>query len=284
MFHTEKNLRDYTTFGIGGPARYFIEVHHPEEMSAVLRFCEKQALPFFILGKGSNTLFDDRGYNGVVIANRIHFLNQNQDGQVQAGAGYSFSLLGSQTARQGWTGLEFAAGIPGTVGGAVFMNAGANGSETCDSLISVDFMTLTGEIVTFYSAELEFRYRYSAFREKKGAIISATFQLQRSPDARKKQLKIVNYRQSTQPYGLRSAGCIFKNPPQTSAGALIDKAGLKDAMIGGARVSSLHANFIVAESGATAEDVQSLIIMIKEKVKAEFDIELESEVCYVPFA
>lgn len=282
-FEEGKILRKLTTIGIGGEARWYIEVDQIEQMQAILKFCHQESLPFFILGKGSNTLFDDRGFNGVVIANRISFMNQPSDGFFHVGAGYSFSLLGTQTARQGWTGLEFASGIPGSVGGAVFMNAGANGAETCDSLVQVEFVNDEGDIIVLKRDEIEFAYRYSAFQKTTGAIVAASFQLQPSETARQRQLEIIRYRQSTQPYGDKSAGCIFRNPGVKPAGALIDQAGLKGLSIGGAKVSLMHANFIVADDHATAKDVLALIELIRHKVKESSGIELESEVRYISY-
>jgi UDP-N-acetylmuramate dehydrogenase len=276
-------LRNLTTIGIGGEARWYIEIHQIEQMQSILKFCHQESLPYFILGKGSNTLFDDRGFNGVVIANRIHFMNESDQGLFHVAAGYSFSLLGSQTARKGWSGLEFASGIPGSVGGAVFMNAGANGSETCDSLIQVQFITHEGELKVLKRSELQFDYRTSSFQSIPGSIISASFQLQPSETARQRQLEIIRYRQMTQPYSEKSAGCIFRNPSMKSAGALIDQAGLKGLKVGGAKVSTLHANFIVAEEAAYAQDVIALIDLIRDRVKESLGVELESEVRYIPY-
>ena len=142
-------LKDLCTFGIGGAAQFYTEVRTVEEMQQALLYCREQNLPYFILGKGSNCLFDDRGFAGLVIHNKIDFKEENPPGAFHVGAGFNFSLLGTQTARAGWTGLEFASGIPGTVGGAVFMNAGANGKETCETLISVDFLTPEGDFKVF---------------------------------------------------------------------------------------------------------------------------------------
>lgn len=281
----EKNrsLKELTTFGIGGPARYFSEAHSIEEMQQLLSFCHEQQLPFFILGKGSNTLFDDRGFNGLVIANRVDFLHRPAEPIWSAGAGYSFSLLGSQTARQGWSGLEFASGIPGSVGGAVFMNAGANGHETSETLLAVDFISATGEYQKLARSDLHFSYRSSSFHQLKGAIVGATFQLTPSSSARTTQLSIIQYRQKTQPYKDKSAGCIFRNPAQIPAGALIEQQGLKGQSIGGAQVSDMHANFVVNRGTATAQDVLALIQLIKQQIQDRTGIVLEPEVRYIPY-
>lgn len=277
-----RRLSDLTTFGIGGCARYFIEVRQIEEMQQVLRLCKEQSLPFFILGKGSNTLFSDEGFEGVVIANRIDFMERPVEGVFRAGAGYSFSLLGVQTARQGWSGLEFASGIPASVGGAVWMNAGANGHETCEALTTVEFVTPEGELLCLPRSELSFSYRHSPFQQRAGAIVAATFTLKALPSARQDQLAIIKYRQATQPYGEKSAGCVFRNPICGAAGALIERSGLKGRTVGGVEVSHKHANFIVNSGGATARDVLELIAVIQKEVKEKQDVELQHEICVIP--
>lgn len=279
----DKLLKEICTFGIGGPARFYVEARTIEEMQASLQYCLDENLPFFILGRGSNCLFDDRGFAGLVIHNKIDFKEEHPEGLFHVGGGYNFSLLGSQTARAGWSGLEFASGIPGSVGGAVFMNAGANGKETCETLVSVDFMTPEGDLKILKKEDLHFSYRHSSFQKLSGAIVGATFKLQPSSEARQKQIEIITYRKNTQPYGEKSAGCIFRNPNCGHAGALIDQSGLKGFQIGGAKVSEMHANFIVNTEKAKAADVLELIEHIKKKVKEHSGMDLESEVRFIPF-
>lgn len=283
QFQENRPLSELCTFEIGGPARYFVEVRTIDEMRQALLACHERNLPYFILGKGSNSLFDDRGFNGAVILNKIDFLERPSPETFHVGAGYNFSLLGTQTARQGFSGLEFASGIPGTVGGAVFMNAGANGTETCSALVSVDFMTETGELQHLTKEALSFSYRTSCFQKMSGAIVGATFVLTHSETARTKQIDIINYRKKTQPYNAPSAGCVFRNPVCGHAGALIEQSGLKGTSIGGAEVSVVHANFIINKGEATSRDVLNLIKIIQEKVKEKTAVELESEVRYIPF-
>lgn len=278
-----KLLSEICTFGIGGPAKIYIEVHSLEEMQHAFSYCRDEKMPFFILGKGSNCLFDDRGYAGVIIHNKIDFKKESDGGVFYVGAGYNFSLLGSQTARAGWSGLEFASGIPGTVGGAIFMNAGANGSETYDHLISVEYLSFDGKFQILKKEEINFAYRTSAFQFMQGAIIGATFALKPALDARQRQIEIITYRKNTQPYGEKSAGCVFRNPSCGHAGALIDKCGLKGLKVGGAKISDIHANFIVNDSFATTHDVLQLIKNIQTAIKAQTGIELESEVRVIPY-
>lgn len=273
-------LKNYSTFRIGGPARYFIEVDSPKLMSEVRRFIVREELPYFVIGKGSNLLFDDRGFDGLVILNTIDFLDQD-GAQVFVGAGYSFARLGAKLSRHGWGGLEFASGIPGSVGGAVYMNAGAGGRETCDSLAHVSFVNAEGQLCEESKDELAFRYRFSSFQERDDIIVSARFVLTPSKTAKQTQMDIVRYRTSSQPYGEPSAGCIFRNPGEKSAGALIEECGLKGYAIGDAIVSPLHANFIVNRGNATARDVLDLIAHIRQVIKEKSGHDLKMEVRYV---
>lgn len=276
-------LKDVTTFGIGGPAAQYIEVQDIATLQETLRYCKENALPYYVLGKGSNVLFDDKGFQGVVIANRIPFCEKPAENTWHVGAGYSFSLIGSQTARQGFAGLEFASGIPGSVGGAVYMNAGANGNETCETLVSVDYVTPDGELLCIPKNELEFSYRFSSFQKMKGVIAGASFELTPSTDARQKQLGIIDYRKKTQPYDAKSAGCVFRNPDCHHAGALIEQSGLKGTTLGGAQVSNLHANFLINTGTATSQDILHLIKYVQKVVKENQGVDLEHEVRCVPF-
>ncbi|MBU6384188.1 MAG: UDP-N-acetylmuramate dehydrogenase [Verrucomicrobia bacterium] len=267
-----RRLSEFSTFGIGGPIAYFVEVSSIEDMEKAYLL----DLPKMVIGKGSNSLFPDRGFDGLVILNKIDFCHW-QGADVQVGSGYSFSLLGVQSARNHFSGLEFASGIPATVGGAVFMNAGANGSETCESLQSVLFFN-GKERKQYMRSELEFGYRTSSFQKMDGVILAATFSLKELPFARQKQLEIIDYRMKTQPLKEKSAGCVFRNPPGASAGALIDRCGLKGVRAGGAKVSEIHANFIVNAEKATSEDVKTLIQLVREKVFEQTGILLETEI------
>lgn len=282
QFEVDKPLKAFSTLGVGGPARFFFEVQKIEQLQSVLKYCDTQKLPFLILGKGSNTLFDDRGFDGLVILNKISFCHCDWP-LIHVGAGYSFSLLGTQTARKGWTGLEFASGIPGSVGGAVYMNAGASGSETCVPLIEVTFVNQQGDIEVLKPDQMTFGYRFSSFQQRVGAIVSAKFLLAPCERARKVQLEITQYRTRTQPYSDKSAGCVFRNPDSKSAGALIQQCGLKGKKIGGAEVSTLHGNFIVNKGGATAEEILELAREVKATVKEKTGIELEMELRKIPY-
>lgn len=275
-------LKDYSTFGIGGPAKYFAEARTQKDFEEIFSFCQQESLPFFILGKGSNSLFDERGFDGCVILNKLQQIKVDQE-QVLVESGYSFSRLGVQTARNGFSGLEFASGIPATVGGAVFMNAGASGKEVCEFLSRVHFLPYSGQAKWYVREELDFSYRYSSFQKMEGAILAAEFILTRDDKARETQKKIIDYRTGTQPYGELSCGCIFRNPEGGSAGALIDQCGLKGKRLGGAAISEKHANFIVNAGGATSQDVLDLIEVVRKEVEGKTGIRLECEIRQVPY-
>lgn len=273
-------LSDLTTIGIGGPARYLLEVTHPDELCEAIHYANTLSMPYLILGKGSNTLFDDLGYNGLVILNRIDVC-QLHEGTITVGAGHSFAHLGVWSAKQHLAGLEFAAGIPGSVGGAIYMNAGACGAQTADCLINVTFVDGSGELRTLPKEQLRFAYRTSWFQAHPAAIASATFQLTPSDQARSRQLQYVNQRLKTQPYRDKSAGCLFRNPPGRSAGHLIEQCGLKGLRQGGAQVSEMHANFLLNRGNATASDVLALAEHIRATVLQRCEVQLKLEVCVV---
>lgn len=274
-------LKGYCSYGIGGPAKFLVVAHSKDELMSHLLEAKKLNQKTIVIGKGSNCLFDDRGFDGLVIINRIQeiFWRNNQ---VIAGAGYSFSLLGIQASKKGYAGLEFASGIPGSVGGAVFMNAGAGKSETKDVLLEVEFLHENGETEVIKIDNLNFSYRMSPFQKMKGAILSATFKLTEDSNAKAFQEKLLAYRLETQPYKDKSCGCVFRNPEGDSAGRIIDSLGLKGLLIGGAKISETHANFFVNKDEAKASDILDLIAHVQLKAK-ENNINLEPEVWYIPF-
>lgn len=271
-------LSELTTLGIGGPARYYVEIHTVEECIAAVEECRQKNLPFFILGKGSNCLFSDLGFEGLLLHIKIDGFEEPEEGVFKAGAGFSFSLLGTRTAREGWSGLEFATGIPASVGGAVFMNAGANGQETCDSLVEVEYLHKDGTVEVFQKKDLKFSYRTSPFQKMEGVILSATFKLTPSPTARTRQQELFHYRKKTQPYHEKSAGCVFRNPEGLSAGALIDEGGLKGSSIGGAAVSEMHGNFFVNRSGASCTEFLKLVEKVETEIYERTGVKLIREI------
>ncbi|MDR2540057.1 MAG: UDP-N-acetylmuramate dehydrogenase [Chlamydiales bacterium] len=282
VFQSGKLLKNYTTIQIGGPAYEFVSIDSIEGMQRVLHYCFIHRRNFFILGKGSNCLFHDDGFKGLVILNKINFCSFEQE-VVSVGAGYSFSYLGTQTAKKGLSGLEFASGIPGSVGGAIYMNAGTSSFETADCLQEVTFIRQNGKIEVLSRDQIDFSYRFSSFQNQKGAIVAAKFKLTKTEDAKKKQLDLIGYRIKTQPYKDLSAGCIFRNPDRLSAGALIEKCGLKGTCIGDAEVSLMHANFIINKKRATASQVCALIELIQKRVKEKEGVDLKMEILCIPY-
>jgi|JI9StandDraft_1071089.scaffolds.fasta_scaffold02285_7 UDP-N-acetylmuramate dehydrogenase len=251
-------------------------------MQAALKELHERGERFLVVGKGSNLLFDDRGFNGAILCNRITDLEWKGK-LIRVGGGYSFALLGKKTALRGYRGLEFASGIPGSVGGAVYMNAGADRFETKDTLTSVVFVNERGEIEKFDKKELSFSYRKSSFQERKGAIVEASFLLEEDKSALLLQKMLMDKRVKSQPLKEKSCGCVFRNPEGNAAGRLIQELGLKEKAIGDAVISSVHANFIVNRGQALAEDIKALITLIQKEVREEFGYALEVEVQMVPF-
>lgn len=272
-----KLLKEYSTFKIGGKAKYFIEAKTFDEFKKAFLFAKENNLKTFVLGKGSNVLFDDRGFFGLVIYNNINFLRISKT-NVFVGAGFSFPSLGVQTASKNLSGLEFAIGVPGSVGGAIFMNASSYFQAVSDTIISVVYLSSDGEIKILRKDECSFEYRNSIFQKMNGAILSCIFSLKKDENAKERQIEILQKKTKNQPMNEKNAGCIFKNPKNTSAKKLIEECHLKNYKIGGACISDVHPNFIINEKKATSEDVLDLISHIKTIVKKKKNINLIEEV------
>ncbi|AFS28333.1 UDP-N-acetylmuramate dehydrogenase [Chlamydia psittaci] len=275
-------LNKYSTFRIGGPANYFKEVRSASEAQQVIQFLHSHNYPFIIFGKGSNCLFDDRGFDGFVLCNGIQGKEFISETTIKVYSGTSFSFLGKTLSSSGYSGLEFAVGIPGSVGGAVFMNAGIGSQDTASVIESVEVINSQGEILSYNAEELAFGYRTSRFQDCNEFILSATFRLSRNSSSAKIAKDLLRSRLLSQPYQQPSAGCIFRNPPGNSAGKLIDEAGLKGFSLGGAQISPKHANFIVNTGRATSQEVKQLIQMVRDKLQSQ-GINLEEEVRIIPY-
>jgi UDP-N-acetylmuramate dehydrogenase len=274
-------LKEFTWFNLGGSADYLIRPKTVQDLQEVLRRCEENGLPVRVLGLGSNLLISEEGVRGAVIRleNPEFCKTQLDDGTLTAGAGVNLGKLVLDTVRQGLGGLESLAGIPGTIGGAVKMNAGGRFGDIGSVIRSVTLMDKSGNVFEKSKPELVFDYRWVNITAR--VILAATIDLTQSdPDTLLQTVKEVwIYKKNSQPLHTHNAGCVFKNPPGgTSAGTLIDRAGLKGKQIGGAAVSEKHANFIVTEKGCTSGDVKQLIELIREKVREKFDVELETEI------
>jgi UDP-N-acetylmuramate dehydrogenase len=280
--HEGEALASRTSFGIGGPAEFFLELARPEAIEKVIDGCRERAIPYLLLGAGTNLLVADQGVEGLVVrvVNREHAIEGTR---VKAGAGLKMMRLARIVADADLRGFEFAIGVPGTVGGAVYQDAGCWGKELREVLVEAEGY-LPGKGAQRWSPpELKLGYRTSALREGelKGAlVVSATVQLQRGDgeEARQLMAKLTRERNETQPIKTKNCGSVFKNPPGDSAGRLVQAAGLKGAREGAAVVSTLHGNFIVNEGGAKASDVRRLIERVMAEVKRRFGAQLEPEV------
>ncbi len=275
------DLTPFCTFRVGGKARFFYKLSATDIIAAT-HFAKERCLPYFILGRGSNVLFDDKGFDGIVILNSINYLAR-YNGAISVGAGYSLPKLNAYLSKNNLSGLEFTCGIPGSLGGAIYMNAGVGKDCIEQTLLSVTYFD--GICIKKEDRKnLSFWYRGSCFQKSNAVILQAQLKVYPSNDVKDKIKQFFHHRKQTQPYNLPSAGCIFRNTKFESAGALIERCGLKGLQIGGARVSSQHANFIVNSGNATAKDVLELMKTISATVYEKTKHQLLPEVCYVPFS
>ena len=280
----QNQLMSYKTgYPVGGPADYFVTVYSIDALISLVQLCKEYEKPYKILGNGTNVVFSDKGYRGVVISTKGLNSIAYKDGLVWAMSGVSLCDLVLFSAEYQLYGAEQLVGIPASVGGAIVMNAGAFGKSIGDFVYEV--VTLVdGKLKRYKNKDCEFGYRESTFVSSLEPIISATFKFERNQtDTYDVDAVIARCRQrrkSDQPLG-RSCGCIFKNPPNDFAGRIIDSASLKGLTVGGASVSTKHANFIIANNGAKAQDIYQLVQQVKRKVKNEFGISLTEEVEFV---
>ncbi len=277
---TSEPLAPRTWFRLGGPAEFFAEPQQPEQLAELVRRCRQHEIPVRMLGGGSNLLVNDAGVPGLVIhlADPVFAKIEVAGNVVTAGGGAKLGHVISHAVRDGLAGLEALVGIPGTVAGAIHGNAGSRGGDIGQWTSSVTVMTQNGETIVRNRNELIFAYRESNLDDL--VILKAAFTLDReNPDelARRMQ-KLWIMKKAEQPMGHQSAGCIFKNPRGMNAGMLIEQAGLKGTRIGGAEVSDRHANFIIAEPGASSSDVMRLIELVRSRVMDRLSVELELEI------
>ena len=275
----DEPLAMHTWFQLGGPAEYFAEPENAEQLIALVRRCHEEDVPVRVLGRGSNILVRDEGAAGMVIRlSAPDFTKIKVDGQeVTAGGGAALGHVVTTAVHEGLAGLEGLIGIPGTTGGALVGNAGVHGSDIGQWTVRTTVVSQTGEVYGRESDELDFAYRQSNLDEI--AILEATFQLEEDDpnELARRMQKYWIAKKASQPMGHQCAGCIFKNPRGTSAGELIEEAGLKGTRIGGAVVSDRHANFIVAEPECTSQDVLRLIDLVRSQVHDRLGIELQRE-------
>ncbi|NJN37630.1 MAG: UDP-N-acetylmuramate dehydrogenase [Acaryochloridaceae cyanobacterium CSU_3_4] len=280
---SQVSLAEMTTFRVGGSAEWFVAPKTLEQLQASYAWAQEQKLPVTFLGAGSNLLISDQGLPGLVISTR-YLRQQTLDlstYRVTVHAGKPLPRLAWQVAKQGWSGLEWAVGIPGTVGGAVVMNAGAHGGCTADCLIEAHVLQLDGSIQIIDQAEMAFQYRSSVLQKHPQPVILAVFQLQAGASIKQVQAATqahLDHRLSTQPYDWPSCGSVFRNPLPRTAGWLIEQSGLKGYTLGGAQVAQKHANFILNCGNATANDIFNLIYYIQQKVEENWSLLLHPEV------
>ena len=273
-------LKEHTTYKVGGKAICAVVPEDEEKLVILLSYLKENKIKYKVLGNGSNVIFNDSGYNGVIIKldnfNHLNIINN----KIVVGAGYPLNKLALRVSRLGFTGMEFAAGIPGTVGGAVYMNAGAYKSDMGYILTSIKVLTPDYEIKTMKNKELDFHYRTSFLQKNKDYIcLEATITLIKGNS--EEIMELISERKKrrveTQPLEYPSAGSVFRNPEGDFAGRLIEEIGYKGKSIGGAQVSEKHANFIINTGNATGEEVKELINDIKNKIKEKYNIELKVE-------
>ena len=275
-------LSQHTTMKIGGPADLFIEPSSLENIQKVMTFIKERQIPWRAIGRGSNLLVSDKGIEGVVIklGTGLNHLDINGS-TITVGGGHSLVSLSTLISKKGLSGLEFASGIPGSVGGAVYMNAGAHGSDISKILTKAHILFEDGSIEWLSNNEMEFTYRTSVLQNKRpGIVLEAEFQLTKGDRTAivAQMQKNKDYRKDTQPWNFPCAGSIFRNPLPNYAGKLIEEAGLKGFQIGGAKISEMHGNFIVNAGNATAKDVLDLIQYIKDEILNLYGVKMETEV------
>lgn len=283
VIQSQVSLATLTSYRVGGPAEWYVAPRTLDDLEQSFDWALSQGLPITLLGAGSNLLVSDRGLSGLVIGTRhlrqVHF--DVETGQLTAAAGESIPRLAWLAAKRGWRGLEWAVGIPGTVGGAVVMNAGAHGGCTSNILVEAQLVCPKGECRIVTPQDLNYRYRTSNLQGGNRLITRATFQLQPGFDREILMAETASHlhqRRNSQPYHLPSCGSVFRNPGQRTAGWLIEQTGLKGYCIGGAQVAERHANFIVNCGWATASDIFHLICHIQEEVEKRWALVLEPEV------
>ena len=280
-YRENEPLAEHCTFKIGGPARVFVMPQEEEQLCKAILLCRDLRLPYYLLGNGSNILFADKGWSGVILdTSALKSSIQREGCTLRAGAGTLLSSLCREALRAGLTGLEFAYGIPGTVGGAVYMNAGAYGGELKDVLTRVRYLNQEGQIVCAEAAELDLSYRHSIFEENGGCILSAEFRLTPGDPAeiQAKMEDLMGRRRDKQPLDKPSAGSTFKRPAGAFAGALIDQCGLRGYRHGGAAISEKHCGFVVNLGGASCADVLALCDEVRDIVQEKTGYLLEKEI------
>ncbi|MBU7592019.1 UDP-N-acetylmuramate dehydrogenase [Metabacillus halosaccharovorans] len=277
-----ESLAKHTTIKIGGPADIYLEPNSTDSLCKAIEIIKHRNVKWTVIGRGSNLLVADKGIEGVVIKLGAGMDDFDLNGEIlTVGGGCSVIRLATIISKKGLSGLEFASGIPGSIGGAVYMNAGAHGSDMSNIVVKARILFDDGTIQWLSNEELEFSYRTSILQEKRpGICIEAVLQLKtgEKEDIVAVMQKNKDYRRDTQPWNYPCAGSIFRNPLPNYAGQLVEAAGLKGYQLGGAKISEMHGNFIVNAGGATAQDVLDLVAFVKKTILEKYDIKMETEV------
>lgn len=283
----DEPMARHTTYRIGGPARVFVEVYSIAALRTVLEICEAEGLQWCAIGKGSNLLVSDAGYDGVALVLSGEFRKWRFDEtscRVTVGAGTILSRLVQEVFHRGYSGMEFAVGTPGTVGGALLMNAGTRDDWIGSRVVSVTTLRSKEGLLRYAASDIKWGYRSTSFQPEE-IIVEVELQLQPSLSGavHERMNTLLSKRKENQPLNYPSCGSVFRNPEGHSAGALIEGAGLKGTVLGGAQISEKHANFIVNKDGATANDVKGLIELAQDKVRKRYGVELQTEVRFLGF-
>lgn len=276
-------MKNYTTFKIGGPAECLIKIKNIDDLLKIIRFSKDNNINVTIVGNGSNVLVSDKGIKGIVLLNRLDGISINKNTEITVGSGTKMMAIAIQMLQNEITGFEELSGIPGTIGGAVVMNAGAHGKEIKDILKSVKCVNKEGEVIELKNKDLEFGYRTSLLKNKEYIVLEVILVLSKGKkeDIQEKMDEYTNYRKEKQPIEYPSAGSTFKRGNGYITAKLIQDAGLKGYKVGGAEVSTKHSGFVINTGDATAKDVLKLVKYIKKEIKEKFNKEIELEIEFI---
>lgn len=277
---TNEPMSKHTSFKIGGPAEIFVKINNVEELKLIIKISKQAEFPITVVGNGSNLLVSDDGIRGIVLKIEFDKIEIEESGKLKIGSGVKLAFLAQKCLKEKLEGFEFASGIPGTIGGAIRMNAGAHGSEMKDIVKKITCMTRDGKIQVISNEEAKFEYRNSIFSQNDYIILEAEIQLRKGnpEEIRSKMDEYATYRKEKQPIEYPSAGSTFKRGNDFITAKLIDECGLKGYQIGGAQVSEKHAGFIINKGNATAEDVKQLMKYVEEQVYNKFGKKIEPEI------
>lgn len=277
---TNEPMSKHTSFKIGGPAEIFVKINNVEELKLIIKISKQAEVPITVVGNGSNLLVSDDGIRGIVLKIEFDKIEIEESGKLKVGSGVKLAFLAQKCLKEKLEGFEFASGIPGTIGGAIRMNAGAHGSEMKDIVKKITCMTRDGKIQVISNEEAKFEYRNSIFSQNDYIILEAEIQLRKGnpEEIRSKMDEYATYRKEKQPIEYPNAGSTFKRGNDFITAKLIDECGLKGYQIGGAQVSEKHAGFIINKENATAEDVKQLMKYVEEQVYNKFGKKIEPEI------